>query len=151
MNAHLNRLYTYHDWANRQYFPILSLEGVPTECIRLYSHILNAHGIWMARILNQKVPVAAFDLHKVENFAQIHEGFQAQSVRLLEIERNLDRIINYSNSSGERFSNSLGDIMAHIVNHGTYHRGQVAMLLRKADIAPVQTDYIFYQREFGTE
>ncbi|MEL7534646.1 MAG: DinB family protein [Bacteroidota bacterium] len=149
MNAHLNRLYAYHDWANRQYFPILGLEAVPAECIRLYSHILNAHGIWMARILNQKVPVAAFDIHKVENFPQIHEGFQAQSVRLLEIERNLDRVINYSNSSGERFSNSLGDIMAHIVNHGTYHRGQVAMLLRKADIAPVQTDYIFYQREQG--
>ncbi len=149
MNAHLQRLYRYHDWANRQYFPILGLEAVPEECIRLYSHILNAHGIWMARILKQKVPVAPFDVHKVEDFLQIHTSFQAQSEKLLEIERNFDRVINYSNSSGKRFSNSLGDIMAHIVNHGTYHRGQVAMLLRKADIAPVPTDYIFFQREQG--
>ncbi|MFK7925569.1 MAG: DinB family protein [Bacteroidia bacterium] len=151
MNAYLNRLFAYHDWANCQYFPILSLETVPAECLRLYSHILNAHGIWMARILNQKMPVAPFDVHKVEDLKQIHESFQAQSIRLLEIERNYDRVINYTTSSGERFSNSLGDIMAHIVNHGTYHRGQVAMLLRNADISPVATDYIVYLRELDKE
>ncbi|MEL6588944.1 MAG: DinB family protein [Bacteroidota bacterium] len=146
MNAYLSRLYRYHDWANQQYFPILQLEGVPEECIRLYCHIVNAHGIWMARILQQKVPYAPFALHRVQDLPLLHQEFQKQSDRLIEIERNFDRKIQYVNSRGERFSNALGDIMAHIVNHGTYHRGQVAKLLREAEIAPVPTDYIFFQR-----
>jgi uncharacterized damage-inducible protein DinB len=37
-------------------------------------------------------------------------------------------------------------IMIHLVNHSSYHRGQIAMLLRQNGFEPVNTDYITYDR-----
>jgi uncharacterized damage-inducible protein DinB len=34
-----------------------------------------------------------------------------------------------------------------VVNHGTHHRAQIALLLREAEIAPPATGYIYYLRE----
>ncbi|MFM8742635.1 MAG: DinB family protein [Cytophagales bacterium] len=36
--------------------------------------------------------------------------------------------------------------MIHLVNHGSYHRGQVAMLLRERGYEPFNTDLITYDR-----
>jgi uncharacterized damage-inducible protein DinB len=47
---------------------------------------------------------------------------------------------------GKYFENNVQQIMIHLVNHGTYHRGQVAMLLRQKGFEPVNTDYITYDR-----
>jgi uncharacterized damage-inducible protein DinB len=37
--------------------------------------------------------------------------------------------------------------MQHVVNHGTYHRGQVATMLRQLDAEPLSSDMIHYYRE----
>jgi uncharacterized damage-inducible protein DinB len=37
--------------------------------------------------------------------------------------------------------------MRHVVNHSTYHRGQLAMMLRQLGQAPPSTDFTRYLRE----
>jgi len=44
-------------------------------------------------------------------------------------------------------SSPLWQMLQHLVNHGTYHRGQVATLLRQLGIQPVSTDLIRFYRE----
>ena len=39
--------------------------------------------------------------------------------------------------------------MLHVVNHSSYHRGQMALLLGQEGKSPPATDYIFYLRELG--
>jgi uncharacterized damage-inducible protein DinB len=36
---------------------------------------------------------------------------------------------------------SLGHLMQHLANHSTYHRGQIAMMMRQLDAEPVATDF----------
>jgi uncharacterized damage-inducible protein DinB len=37
--------------------------------------------------------------------------------------------------------------MQHVVNHGTYHRGQITTLLRQLGAQPILTDLMHYYRE----
>lgn len=54
--------------------------------------------------------------------------------------------IGYTNTAGVSFVSTLEDILAHVVLHGSYHRGQIATALREAGQAPVSTDYIVFAR-----
>lgn len=57
-------------------------------------------------------------------------------------------MIKYSNSKGDVFENSVEDILAHLVNHGTHHRAQIGQELKRSGLEKLPvTDYIFYIRE----
>ena len=62
-------------------------------------------------------------------------------------EHDLDRRVEYANSSGRLFHTAVGDVLMHVAMHGAYHRGQVARALREAGGEPVNTDFITYVRE----
>ncbi len=55
--------------------------------------------------------------------------------------------IAYKNLKGEPHQTILSDILAHIVNHGSYHRGQIVSLVKKSGGQQVFVDYIGYVRE----
>jgi uncharacterized damage-inducible protein DinB len=58
----------------------------------------------------------------------------------------LAREIDYRNSTGTQFRNTVSDILTHVVLHGSYHRGQIARLTREAGGTPAVTDYIAFVR-----
>jgi hypothetical protein len=45
-------------------------------------------------------------------------------------EADLQRIVSYTTSRGDRFTSALGDILLHVAMHCSYHRGQVAFAVR---------------------
>ncbi|MGZ5281453.1 MAG: DinB family protein [Bacteroidia bacterium] len=53
----------------------------------------------------------------------------------------------YVNSQGERFENSLQDVLFHLINYGTHHRAQISTLFRQNDMAPPAADYFFWVRK----
>lgn len=55
--------------------------------------------------------------------------------------------LNYTDTVGEEFSMPLQQLMQHLVNHGTYHRGQVTTLLRQVGAETAQLDLVFFFRE----
>jgi len=59
----------------------------------------------------------------------------------------LDRVVHYRNTKGQEFSNPMAHMLQHLVNHGSYHRGQVTTMLRQLGATPVATDLIAYYRE----
>lgn len=59
----------------------------------------------------------------------------------------LDRVVEYKNTKGRAFSNPMWQMLQHLVNHGTYHRGQITTLLRQLSATPVATDMIAFYRE----
>ncbi len=61
----------------------------------------------------------------------------------------LGRAIAYVNSKGEAFESTVGDILLHVAQHGAYHRGQIARLLREAGHTPPYTDFIQFARAPG--
>ncbi len=57
-----------------------------------------------------------------------------------------EKIIAYSNTRGEKFSNKVLEILYHIFNHSTYHRAQIVTDLKSHGLEAINTDYIFYKR-----
>lgn len=56
------------------------------------------------------------------------------------------RIVEYRTLAGNAYADRLGDLFRHVVNHSTYHRGQVATQLRQLGQAPPGTDLIAFLR-----
>ena len=74
------------------------------------------------------------------------KGYEAYVAQLSTNETN--RIINYQNIKGIPFHNSIFEIITHLMNHGTYHRGQLVTMLRGAGSTPIPaTDLIVFYRE----
>jgi uncharacterized damage-inducible protein DinB len=44
------------------------------------------------------------------------------------------------------FTNTIKDILFHIINHSTNHRGQIAVDFRNNGLEPLVLDYVFYKR-----
>lgn len=59
----------------------------------------------------------------------------------------LARAIEYRLMSGKAFRSTFDDMFRHVVNHATYHRGQLATLLRQVGHKAPATDYILYRRD----
>jgi uncharacterized damage-inducible protein DinB len=60
----------------------------------------------------------------------------------------LHRIIEYKSMNGQPSASPFWQMIVHVVNHGTYHRGQVATMLRQLEAQPAEsTDMIVFFRE----
>ena len=57
----------------------------------------------------------------------------------------LSQPVQYVTGKGQTFSNSLHEILFQVINHSTYHRGQIATEFRQSGLEPLLTDYIFYK------
>lgn len=143
-------LLQYTRWAhNRVLDTLQSTPDEPERALALFSHTLRTQDVWYGRVAD--TDHANLDFWATDPLSDCAERLDASTCRwqavLDERGDNLDQPISYTNSSGTAFKTSLRDILTHVVNHGTHHRAQIALVLRDADIAPPATDYIFYLRE----
>ncbi len=147
MKAFLKELFAYNrDCNTRLIAKSLELEDrLPERSQKLFSHVLNAHGIWNARILNQKPPFGVWQIFPVAEWQTIDISNFENSLSVID-DDDLHRELSYVNSRGDAFVNSVRDILFHIVNHSTYHRAQIAADFRENGLEPLVTDYIFYKR-----
>lgn len=120
-------------------------DKTPERSLKLYSHILNAQMIWNCRIEGSQPPFGVWDIHSLGDYKSIDKTNYERSLRILH-HRDLSSIVEYS-TRGQEFKNSIRDILFHVINHSTYHRGQIATDLRQNGIDPLVTDYVFYKRQ----
>lgn len=136
--------YTFH--FNKEMIKVISenISKVDEKTISLINHTLNAQQIWNSRILNE----TTFEVWQINPFENLNEINLQNFNKSIEIVKNsdLDQIIEYKNSRGTSFENSIFEMLFHAINHSTYHRGQINSLFKQNDIEPVLTDYIFYKR-----
>jgi uncharacterized damage-inducible protein DinB len=59
-------------------------------------------------------------------------------------ESRMSEIVSYVNVKGETWAYPLHEMLVHVVNHSTYHRGQVATMLRQLGKTPQSTDYLVF-------
>lgn len=115
------------------------------KAIKLYNHLLNAHQIWNNRIKSSQISFGVWELHPIEHCKDIDKTNFEHSMLILE-KFALNETVNYANTKGQTFSNSIRDIFFHIINHSTYHRAQIATEYKQNGPDPLITDYIFYKR-----
>jgi uncharacterized damage-inducible protein DinB len=118
---------------------------VSQKAVKLYNHILNAHQIWNNRIERKQITVNVWEIHPVQVLKEMDRVNYEQTLILLD-KYDLNERISYTTFKEQVFHNSIRDILFHIINHSTYHRGQIASDFRENEIEPLATDYIFYKR-----
>ncbi|AVR45752.1 damage-inducible protein DinB [Christiangramia fulva] len=111
----------------------------------LMSHILNAQKIWNSRIRGDEIKTDVWKKHGKKELEALENRNYENSMEILKND-DLERVVVYQNSKGVSYKNRVRDILFHIINHSTYHRGQLATDFRNDGIDPVVSDYIFYKR-----
>lgn len=161
MMDEIRELYAYNRWANRRILDAAAVLDAASFTRDLGSsfhsvqdtlvHILGAEWIWLSRWKGTSptgLP-ASWDLSTYdalcERWAEVERDQAAFVDGLTELD--LGRAITYRNMKGEGFKNTLGQMLRHVVNHSSYHRGQVATLLRQLGAQAVSTDLIRFYRE----
>ena len=139
-------IFEYHHHINQKLADqLLENESrISERSIPLFSHIINAHQVWNARILGTK-SVGVNDVRSLEENKKLDTANFQDTMKIL-ASFDLNQVIAYRTSRGDEYKNSIRDILYHAANHHTHHRGQIISDLRQSGIAPIVTDYIFYKR-----
>lgn len=136
--------YTYH--FNKEMIKAIAenLEKVDEKTISLMNHTLNAQQIWNSRVLGEN----SFEVWQINPFEELEDINQQNFNKSLEIVEKFDpdQKMEYQNSKGTKFENTVFEMLFQAINHSTYHRGQINSLLKQNGINPILTDYIFYKR-----
>lgn len=120
-------------------------QKIAGKTITAISHTLNAHHVWINRIENEKPLYGIWDIHQIGNMGEFNKELLEKSLKIIH-NHPLSASITYTNTKGETHQNTVQEILYHIINHSTYHRGQIMAQLREAGIEPVATDYVIYKR-----
>ncbi|MGI4022436.1 MAG: DinB family protein [Janthinobacterium lividum] len=149
MKSYFTRLFDYDQYANQLLLKTIIEAGSPEKPVLLMAHLLGAQKIWLGRCKQEITNVALWPDWQVDKLeALISENNQQwiNFINILEIAA-FEEIVSYQNSKGQNFKNTLSDIIAHVINHGTHHRAQAGQHLKLAGIETLPlTDYIFFVR-----
>lgn len=146
---HLTRLVEHLAWADERVLASLRNCRRPLPAaIALYSHVLGAEHTWLARISGEAPAIAVWPDLSLDDCERVAAENAATLRRLVASigDGDLEKPVTYRNSAGVEFTTGLEDILLHVAVHGSYHRGQVAALLRSAGEEPSPTDFIQWVR-----
>ena len=149
MLDYLRRLFAHMRWADERVLDALRSAGTPPQkAIEVYAHVLGAEHVWLARLRQVPSAVAVWPSMAVGDCVLLARANAEQYERVVSAldAPALDREVAYTNSAGRSFRSRVGDILLHVALHASYHRGQVALLLREAGDVPEATDYIGFVR-----
>jgi uncharacterized damage-inducible protein DinB len=154
-------LYDYNAWADHRTLDAcaaLSTEqftrdmGSSFRSVRdTLLHIMQVEWLWLER-WHGRSPTSFVPNAEYSNVESIR-------ARWLEIERDLldyiasltneevQRVVQHKTTAGVPQAAPLWQMLQHLVSHGTYHRGQVATMLRQLGAKPTAIDLILFYRE----
>ncbi len=148
MKKYFLKLYQYNTWANDKVMQCLKDQRVNHEkIISLMGHIAAAEQLWLHRIKDLPKPeIKLWSNYSLKDLSALLDAADKKWLDYVQSTENFDRELSYTNYTGAPFTNNVESIMIHTVNHASYHRAQVAMLLRQNGCEPVNTDFITYDR-----
>lgn len=148
MKKYFLKLYQYNAWANKRVLGTLQRQNVNDEKIlSLMGHVIAALFLWLHRIKGLPAPdVKLWGNYQLDQLNGLSEKAGKEWLDFIERTDNFNREMAYKNYVGEDYTNNVEMIMIHLVNHSSYHRAQIAMLLRQKGLEPVNTDFITYDR-----
>ncbi len=162
MKQILQQYAAYTTWANQRIFDQLnnlSDDQVDREIASSFSsikktllHMWDAESIWWQRLkLSEKITRHSEDF--TGSLPELMKKLDLQSNEWKEwvyaaSEIQLQHVFAYQNTKKEQFKQPVYEMLLHLFNHGTYHRGQLVTLLRQLGIEKIPpTDFIVFCRK----
>ena len=145
----LVRLYNHMAWADdRALNSLREMTVPPSQAVDLFAHILGAEHEWLCRIEAKRASHTIWPKLTLEKCGMLARDNHAALNKLAATAHGEAgrRMVTYRNSSGAEHTTSLEDILLHVAQHGMYHRGQIALLVRANGGTAIPTDYIVHTR-----
>jgi len=159
--AEMRELFAFNAWANHRLLG--AAEGLTAEqftkplgssfsSVRdTLVHIWAVEWVWLER-LEGRSPTSFPDAEAYADLASMRPRWTDIEKNWLEYvsrleERELEEEVDYHTLSFGPSRDPRWQMMQHVVNHGTYHRGQVTTMLRQLGTKGIGTDLITYYRE----
>ncbi len=154
----VRELYEYSFWAREQQLAacaalseeqlVRTLGGSFGSLRDTLKHLVGAEWVWLERF-NGRSPRNIPWINDTQTLEEIRrrwqdveKGIRARLAALTP--EALSGTLTYQNLKGETWSFPLWKCLMHLMNHGTYHRGQVTMALRQLGAVPPAIDYLVY-------
>jgi len=160
---HVRLLYDYYTWANNRTLDACaaltqeqftydlgsSFRSVRDTLVHLFSSGWFWHERWQGRAPQRPDFSKRFnDLAAVREWANGIDRDLHQFVGHMRA-ADLERSLEYRTTEGDPAARQFWQMLLHVVNHGSYHRGQITTMLRQLGAKTVSFDLIFYLREDG--
>ncbi|MCL6571174.1 MAG: DinB family protein [Bacillus sp. (in: Bacteria)] len=160
------RLYGYHVWANKRVFT--HLKELPNEVYRqevksvfssleqVVAHLFQTDVVWLGAMSDkgfeeilQEVGQysGAMKNYQLDEMEREYLKFSQQYIDFLSSQENLDANQTLNHPKFGKLETRLSELVQHVVNHGTYHRGNITAMLRQLGYPGPSTDFIFYLYE----
>jgi len=162
-HRHLTALLDYHYWAQARVFDAVAALtpeqftqdlGNSFPSVRdTLAHIHFAECLWYARWQGEPLPAPSTtgfpDLLSIRQASRAHETRMRALLEVMGQDGINERQDDTSRLDGKDHSSFYWQMFQHVVNHGTYHRGQLTMMLRRLGATPVATDLMvfYWERE----
>lgn len=155
--------YQYHKWANDRIFEHLKelpeeiynqqIKSVFSSLQEVLIHIYQADGMWLSvmsgddfsqtmKILKQQKEKSSGQ--PLDQMNRLYKEMNQSYEVFLHEHDDLDKLMKIQHPKYGELETSVTEMVKHIVNHGTYHRGNIAAMVRQQGHAGVSTDYIFF-------
>lgn len=122
---YIRRGMEYSKWANQQWLDCLVRTNAGEEDRQIFQHILASTKVWALRCHGISVTEMPKPELTHETINEVHKMW----MDILD-GRDLEEVIDYKRTTGEPFQMSISWIAQHVINHGTYHRGELRGLRR---------------------
>ena len=154
-------LYAYNEWASNKLLDAVNgvsdeaLNATPTSSwgsiVTDFAHIAGAQVVWLHRWREGQNPASVVDEQQVETMAEVRDLFERSHADLHGYVDSLtDGQVNaaapYKDSAGNSNKRPLWMMLTHVVNHGTYHRGEIAAALNVMGHSPGNLDMTVFSR-----
>lgn len=156
MTVELLALYEYNEWANERVIRMLrslpdadyvrEMGGGWPSVHATFVHLAGATDAWAERFSGKDVLELPKEsaLPKLEDAVTVLLGAEAKHRKHLKslTREKLDRPFSWKNLSGEVKTAPFEIVVRHVVNHQTYHRGQISSMVRRLGHPPAATDMV---------
>jgi uncharacterized damage-inducible protein DinB len=155
---YLQQLYDYHYWAKNHI--LAAAQTLTDEQLHrpqghswgsvhgVLLHMTDAEWIWLQRWQGNS-PKTFPDRQDFQTLAAIRQRWaELEAVMRAflaeQTEQSLQREVSYTNTSGDSFRLILWQMMGHLANHGTHHRGELAAMFAIIGISHAEDDWLYY-------
>jgi len=154
-------LHAFNSWANNRIFD--ALEALPEEELSrdlksshasihgTLTHLVAAEKMWLSRMVGpaDKAMVKPQDVPTLSALRKLWEqtGFSMAKFISTLSDRARSQELTMSTSTGQLLSQLYWQALQHVVDHSTYHRGQIVTLLRQLGHTPPSSSMIAFYRE----
>lgn len=155
-----NDLFSYHQWAALECLRHVQSVGVGlyhkegansfASIEKTVEHLIGVEKLWLLRMTGAESPAFEwYDVSTVEKameaFMLLHAEMELYFASLTE--EQWQENLHFKNLHGDDFQNTRDEMLFTVINHASYHRGQITSFLRQFGKPGVPLDYLYYKKQ----